>query len=130
MATVQEIMKGRKKEELAEEIIRLQTALEQSEYGAAQMMKHKDKEISELMLQIKSKAEEYKRWKEYHGEFVRRIIGEYMADYKDDIAEAAADHIVKNLSLEDKTVGDYYSSGTDIRLTYRGEVIGSAYVQS
>lgn len=130
MATAQEIMKGRKKEELAEEIIRLQTALEQSEYSAAQMMKHKDKEIAELQTRIKNRSDEYQRWKEFHGDFVKRMIHEYMDVFKDDIAEAAADHVAKNLSLEDKSVADYYSSGTDIRLTYKDEVIGSAYVQS
>ena len=130
MATVQEIMKGRKKEELAEEIVRLQTALEQSEYGATQMMKHKDKEIAELQARIKNRSDEYQRWNEFHGDFVKRMIHEYMDIFKDDIAEAAADHVAKNLSLDDKTIADYYSSGTDIRLTYKDEVIGSAYVQS
>lgn len=126
--TPQEIMKGRKKEELAEEIIRLQAALEQSDYGAMQMMQHKDKVISDLMLQIKSKEDEYKRWKEYHGEFVRRIIGEYMADYKDDITSEVGEKIVHQFSIETHPTADYYSHGTDIRLLYDGEVISSDYI--
>ena len=126
--TPQEIMKGRKKEELAEEIIRLQAALEQSDYGAMQMMQHKDKVISDLMLQIKSKEDEYKRWKEYHGEFVRRIISEYMADFKDDLTSEVGEKIVRQLSIETHPTADYYSHGTDVRLLYGGEVISSDYI--
>lgn len=130
MATVQEIMKGRKKEELAVEIVHLLEVIEQSNKDTHSMMLAKDKEIAELQTRIKNRSDEYQRWKEFHGDFVKRMIHEYMDVFKDDIAEAAADHVAKNLSLEDKSVADYYSSGTDIRLTYKDEVIGSAYVQS
>lgn len=130
MATVQEIMKGRKKEELAQEIVRLLEVIEQSNKDTHNMMLAKDKEIAELQARIKNRSDEYERWKEFHGDFVKRMIREYMDIFKDDIAEAAADHVAKNLSLDDKTVCDYYSSGTDIHLTYKDEVIGSAYIQS
>ena len=130
MATAQEIMKGRKKEELAQEIVHLLEVIEQSNKDTHNMMLAKDKEIAELQARIKNRSDEYERWKEFHGDFVKRMIREYMDMFKDDIAEAAADHVAKNLSLDDKTVCDYYSSGTDIHLTYKDEVIGSVYVQS
>ena len=128
MATAQEIMKGRKKEELAEEIVRLRADLERAQYNALKMENSKDQIISDLMVQIKSKEDEYKRWKEYHGEFVRRIIGEYMADYKDDITSEVGEKIVHQFSIETHPTADYYSHGTDIRLLYGGEVISSDYI--
>lgn len=126
--TPQEIMKGRKKEDLAEEIIRLQTALEQSDYGAMQMMQHKDKEIAELKSRIETRQDEYQRWKEYNGPFLSRFIGEYMELHKNDIADAVADKIVSGLELTDKSWGDYYSSGTDVVLKYKERVLGSASI--
>lgn len=132
MPTVQEIMKGRKKEELAEEIIRLQTALEQSDYGAMQMMRHKDEEIAELQARIKNRSDEYRRWKELHGDFVERVITEYMLnymfDFKDDIANEVGEKIAHKFSIETRSTGDYYSRGTDIRLVYDNEVISSDYI--
>ena len=128
MATAQEIMKGRKKEELAEEIIRLQTALEQSDYGAMQMMQHKDKEIAELKSRIETRQDEYQRWKEHNGSFLSRFIGEYMELHKNNIADAVADKIVSGLELTDESFGDYYSHGTDVILSYKGRQLGSASV--
>ena len=132
MATAQEIMKGRKKEELAEEIIRLQAALEQSDYGAMQMMKHNDKEIAELQARIKNRSDEYERWKEFNGEFVERAITEYMLNYmlsfKDDLANEVGDKIAHKFSIETRSTGDYYSRGTDVRLVYDNEVISSDYI--
>lgn len=132
MPTVQEIMKGRKKEDLAEEIIRLQTALEQSDYGAMQMMRHKDEEIAELQARIKNRSDEYQRWKEFHGDFVERAITEYMLnymlDFKDDLANEIGNKIANKFSIETRSTCDYYSSGTDIRLVYDNKVISSDYI--
>ena len=125
---IKEVMKGRKKEDLAEEIIRLQTALEQSDYGAMQMMQHKDKEIAELKSRLETRQDEYQRWKEYNEYFLSCFIGEYMELHKNDIADAVADKIVSGLELTDKSWGDYYSSGTDVVLKYKDRELGSASI--
>lgn len=132
MATVQEIMKGRKKEELAEEIVRLREALEQNSKDAYSMMRAKDEEIANLWARIKNRSDEYERWKEFNGEFVERAITEYMLTYmldvKADIENEVGDKIAHKFSIETRSTGDYYSRGTDIRLVYGNEVISSDYI--
>ena len=131
VATAQEIMKSRKKE-LAEEIVRLQEALEQNSRDAYSMMRAKDEEIAKLWARIKNRSDEYERWKEFNGEFVERAITEYMLNYmlnfKDDLANEVGDKIAHKFSIETRSTGDYYSRGTDVRLVYDNEVISSDYI--
>ena len=132
MATAQEIMKGRKKEELAQEIVHLLEVIEQSNKDTHNMMLAKDKEIAELQARIKNRSDEYERWKEFNGEFVERAITEYMLTYmldvKDDIANEVGEKIAHKFSIETRSTGDYYSRGTDVRLVYDNEVISSDYI--
>lgn len=124
------LRKGHKKEDLIKIILGMQAGHKEDREMLVSQVDCQQKYIKELQSDLKNRDSEYRRWKEFHGDFVKRMIREYMDVFKDDIAEAAADHVAKNLSLDDKTVADYYSSGTDIRLTYKDEIIGSAYVQS
>ena len=125
---IKDVMKGRKKEDLAMEVVRLLEVLEQSNKDNHSMMLAKDKEIAELKSRIETRQDEYQRWKEHNEPFLSRFIGEYMELHKNDIADAVADKIVSGLELTDKSWGDYYSSGTDVVLKYKERVLGSASI--
>ena len=129
---IKDIMKGRKKEDLAEEIVQLRVQLERTEYDANQLMKGKDAEIADLKRQLETREAEYKHWKDYNEFFLNRFMNEYMDKYmevhKELMTDEIADKIVDGLELTDRSWGDYYSHGTDVILSYKGRQLGSASV--
>lgn len=122
------LRKGHKKEDLIKIILDMQADHKEDRDMLVSQVDNQQKYIKELQSDIENRTSEYARWKEYNKDFLTRFMGEYMELHKDGIADAVADKIVSGLELTDKSWGDYYSSGTDVILTYKGRNLGSASV--
>ena len=122
------LRKGHKKEDLIKIILGMQADHKEDREMLVSQVDCQQKYIKELQSDLENRESEYRHWKEYNGPFLGRFIGEYMELHKDDISDAVADKIVNGLELSDRTWGDYYSSGTDVVLKYKGRSLGSASI--
>lgn len=126
--TVENLSKGRKKEDLIKLILDMQADMRKSKNEwekSVDALAAKNKELSD---RLNGRTDEYDRWKKYNGEFLSRFMGEYIEAHKDDIAEDVADKVAEGLELDGHEWGDYYSRGTDVTLKYKGRDLGSASI--
>ena len=126
--TVENLSKGRKKEDLIKLILDMQADMRNSKNEwekSVDVLAAKNKELSD---RLNGRTDEYDRWKKYNGEFLSRFMSEYMEAHKDDIAEDVADKVAEGLELDGHDWGDYYSHGTDVVLKYKGRDLGSASI--
>ena len=126
--TVENLSKGRKKEDLIKLILDMQADMRKSKNEwekSIDALAEKNKELSD---RLNGRTDEYDRWKKYNGEFLSRFMSEYMEAHKDDIVEDVADKVAEGLELDGHDWGDYYSHGTDVVLKYKGRDLGSASI--